>query len=431
MLGRRRFSRIFSRKSISFPLLLVLVLLLMTSCSNGAQESTDSKTIHIYQFKVEISEPLKAMVAEYEKEHPGIKVEVLSVGGGMDYAASLKAKFSSGDEPDIFTNEGYQDMETWFEYLEDLSDQPWVNELDDFAKRPMTKDGKLYGQPMNLEGFGFIYNRDLFEQAGITDLPQTLTELRQVAQRLEEQGIIPFANAYQEYWVLGNHLANIPFSRQEEPERFIEELDAQTNRIPGNPVFDDWVQLMDLMLEYSNPYPLTTDYNTQVTLFATGQAAMMPQGNWTQPQIDGINPDLNIGILPTPVNDDPALADYLAVGVPANWVVNKNSPVKEEAKDFLNWMVTSDTGKRYITEEFKFVPAFQSIKTSPDIVGDLGAEIIRRVEEDKVLSWNFSRFPKGLNHDLSSIMQAYIAGAITKEDMMQQFQEAWDNLKFR
>ena len=48
---------------------------------------------------------------------------------------------------------------------------------------------------------------------------------------------------------------------------------------------------------------------------------MMQQGNWTQVQIDGINPDLNLGMLPMPITNEPN--DKLFVGVPNYWVVNK------------------------------------------------------------------------------------------------------------
>ncbi|WP_025678223.1 ABC transporter substrate-binding protein [Paenibacillus polymyxa] len=411
--------------------LMLLLTCMLAGCGNTKAQQSGIKTIHIYQFKVEISEPLNKLKAEYEKTHPGIKLDIQSVGGGTDYGASLKAKFASGDQPDIFTNEGYQDRDTWFEYLENLSDQPWVKDLDDFARKPMTVNGKIYGQPMNLEGFGFVYNKDLFKKAGITKLPQTLDELEEAAKRLKAAGIIPFANGYAEWWVLGNHFINIPFARQSNPESYVADLNKGTARIPGNPVFDQWVKLLDLTLKYGNPNPLTTDYNTQVTLFSTGKAAMMHQGNWTQPQIDGINPNLNLGILPSPIDNDSSTGDKLAVGVASNWVVNKNSPVKQEAKEFLNWLVTSETGKHYITKEFKFVPAFKSITSSDETTGDLGAEISRYVKEGKIWSWNFQRFPKGLNQDLSSSMQAYIAGVITKDEMLQQFQGAWDNLKYR
>lgn len=120
-----------------------------------------------------------------------IKLDIQTVGGGADYGAALKTKFASNDAPDIFSNGGDAEMEMWIDRLEDLSDQPWVNDLVDMAKEPMTKDGKVYGMPMNLEGWGYIYNKDLFEQAGITELPKTYTQLADAAQKLEAAGITP------------------------------------------------------------------------------------------------------------------------------------------------------------------------------------------------------------------------------------------------
>ncbi|SDW47672.1 extracellular solute-binding protein [Paenibacillus sp. CF384] len=99
---------------------------------------------------------------------------------------------------------------------------------------------------------------------------------------------------------------------------------------------------------------------------------MMQQGNWTQVKLDSIDKELNLGLAPMPINDDPALNDKIFVDVPSNWVVNKHSSMKQEAKDFLNWMVTSETGRRYIVEEFMFIPALATIPFIPDQLGDIG-----------------------------------------------------------
>jgi raffinose/stachyose/melibiose transport system substrate-binding protein len=125
-------------------------------------------TLKMFQFKVEIADPLSRLIDEYQKQNPNVKIQVETVGGGADYGAALLAKFNSGDKPDIFNNGGYTDLDKWIENLEDLSDQPWVKDVVPLAKEPMTKNGKLYGQPLNLEGYGFIYNKDLFTKAGIT-----------------------------------------------------------------------------------------------------------------------------------------------------------------------------------------------------------------------------------------------------------------------
>jgi raffinose/stachyose/melibiose transport system substrate-binding protein len=424
--------------TISLVLLLSIFLAGCASTNNNAETGNNNQpakqkdvTIKMFQFKVEIAEQLTNMIAEYEELHPGVKIEVETVGGGADYGAALKAKFNSDDKPDIFNNGGFTDLELWIEHLEDLSDQPWVDNLVDVAKEPMTKDGKLYGQALNLEGYGFIYNKDLFAQAGITDPPKTLEELEAAAIKLEAAGITPFVNGYGEWWVLGNHFINIPFAQQADSDAFIKGLNEGTETIVGNESFQQWTELFDLTLKYGNKNPLQTDYNTQVTEFATGNAAMTQQGNWTQVAISQTNPEINMGFLPMPINNNAEDMDKLPVGVPNNWVIHKNSAVKEEAKAFLNWMVSSDVGQRYITEEFKFIPAFKNIEAGEEVLGQLAGDIIRYSQQDKTLSWNWFKFPGGeaSSNKFGDIMQAYVGDQITKEQMLEQFQKTWDDLK--
>ncbi|MFD7525074.1 extracellular solute-binding protein [Paenibacillus chitinolyticus] len=400
------------------------------SGSPAAGGEKKNVTLKMFQFKVEIAEALSKLIAEYEKE-TGVKIEVQTVGGGADYGAALKAKFNSGDKPDIFNNGGNSDLDVWQEHLEDLSDQPWVKDLAQGAGDPISKDGKIYGMPVGLEGYGYIYNKDLFQKAGITELPKTLTQLEDAAKKLQAAGITPFVNGYGEWWVLGNHFVNVPFANQPDPDKFIKGLNDGSQKIPGNAVFDNWVKLFDLTLKYGNKNPLQTDYNTQVTEFATGKAAMTQQGNWTQVQISKTNPNINIGFLPMPISDDAAANDKLLVGVPNNWVINKNSPNKDEAKKFLNWLVTSDMGKKYITNEFKFIPAFKTISVDEKVVGPLAADIMKYAKDGKTLSWNWFKFPGGeaTSKKFGDTMQGYVGKQLSKDQMLQDFQKAWDSLK--
>ncbi|WP_409345318.1 ABC transporter substrate-binding protein [Paenibacillus sp. MBLB4367] len=430
------------KKIAAFGLVPALLLSLAVGCANKEDVKTEAGgesakpadkqnvTIKMFQFKVEIADQLQKLVTEYEKQ-TGVKIQVETVGGGADYGAALKAKFNSGDKPDIFNNGGNADLDLWAEHLEDLTDQPWVKDMVNGAKDPMTKEGKLYGMPLNLEGYGYVYNKDLFAQAGITELPKTLSQLEEAAKKLQAKGITPFENGYGEWWVLGNHFVNLPFAQQANPDKFISDLNSGAAKITGNPAFENWVKLFDLTVKYGNKNPLQTDYNTQVTDFATGKAAMMQQGNWTQVQITKTNPNIKIGFLPMPISDDAAAMDKLAVGVPNNWVINKNSAVKDEAKKFLNWMVTSDIGKKYITDEFKFIPAFKSISADESILGPLAADIIKYSKEGKTLSWNWFKFPGGESSSkkFGDAMQGYVGKQKTKEQMLDEFQKTWDSLK--
>ncbi|MRX73884.1 extracellular solute-binding protein [Bacillus lacus] len=402
-----------------------------SSGSSGEEKpksgSGDVVTLNFFQFKVEIADQLQKLIDEFEAEHPNIKIKLETVGGGADYGGALKAKFASGEKPDIFNNGGFKELELWKEHLADLSEEPWAEHVLPIGKVPMTdEEGKLYGMPVNLEGYGFIYNKDLFKEAGVTEPPTNITELKAAAEKLEAKGINAFSAGYGEWWVIGQHLLNIPFAQQEDPEAFIAGLYDGSEKIPGNEQFKNFKSVLDAELKFSNDNPLTTDYNTQVTLFASGETAMLQQGNWTENMIYEINPDMNMGFLPISMTDDEN-ADRLPVGVPNNWVINKNSEHLEEAKQFLNWMVSSETGKRYITEEFAFIPAFDNIE--PEGLGDLGQSILEYSKEEKTIPWTWFRWPDGANKEFAASIQEYAAGKIDYDTLLERFQSTWDNLK--
>ncbi len=55
---------------------------------------------------------------------------------------------------------------------------------------------------------------------------------------------------------------------------------------------------------------------------------MIQQGNWIQPMIDQQSPNMNIGFLPIPINEEPA--DAIVVNVSNYWVVNKQSSAERK-----------------------------------------------------------------------------------------------------
>jgi raffinose/stachyose/melibiose transport system substrate-binding protein len=391
--------------------------------------SEDQKiTLEVWNRKVEISTQFEKMILAYEKENEGVDIIVRTVGGGVDDRSDLIAQLAAGKGPDIFTNGGYEEAKMWSEYLEDLSDQPWVENALEEALASMKIDDKIYGMPINLEGYGFIYNKDLFKEAGIETLPKTLTELIAAAEKLEAAGNIPFAIGYYEKWKLG-HLLNIAFAHQEDPDAFIKGLNDGTQEIDHNQAFKDLVGLLDVTIKYGNENPLTTDYNMEVNLFATGRAAMIQQGNWIQPMIDQQTPNMNIGFLPIAINDDPK-NDALAVGVPNYWVVNKQTTQekKKEAKKFLNWMVSSEQGKQFMTEQFKYIPAFKHIETNH--LGPLADDIIRYAKDGKTLSFNWFKYPGGardeFDHEFGLAMQAYVGKQLNHDQLLQELQKSWE-----
>jgi raffinose/stachyose/melibiose transport system substrate-binding protein len=296
----------------------------------------------------------------------------------------------------------------------------------------MTIDGKIYGQPVNLEGYGFAYNKILFKKAGIKELPKTFSELETAAKKLKGAGITPFSVGYAEWWVLANHGLNVPFAyEQADKPNFITGLNTGSAKIAGNKYFNDYFRLLDLTVKYGNKNPLTTDYNTEVTQFAHGQTAMIQQGNWIQPMLDKIKPNMNVGFIPMPLTDNEAQSDKLMVDVPSSWVIYKKAPEanKKAAKAFLNWMVSSQEGQTALVKNFKYIPAFKSIKANAKEIGFLGADLQKYSQEGKTYSWQFMKYPIGASLEFGAILQAYIGGKKSKDAAEKALDATWAKLK--
>lgn len=413
-----------------FLLLIGAVSLFLSACRDEVPpvktEKTEQKiTLELRNPKVEISTQFEEMTRAYERENPHVQIKVHTVGGALDDLADLKAEMATGKAPDIFTNRGYENAKLWRDYLEDLSEEPWINHAYKDALMPVNLDGKIYGMPVNLEGYGFIYNKDLFKQAGITEQPTTLSELTVAAEKLQKAGIIPFATGYYEDWKLGDHLMNVAFARQKDTDVFIRNLNKGTEKISTNQTFKDLLALLDLTIQYGNENPLTTDYTMEVNLFTSQKAAIIQQGNWIQPMIDQAAPDMNIGFMPILINDQP-IKESLVVNVPNYWVVNKQSSPekKKEAKKFLNWMVSSEQGKRFMTEEFKFIPAFKNIQAED--IGTLAEETLRLYEEGNTVPSNWFHFPVGIREEFGAATQLYVGKQLNRNQLLNEYQKSWE-----
>ena len=187
-------------------------------------------------------------------------------------------------------------------------------------------------------------------------------------------------------------------------------------------------EFIDFQNKYSVQPTLSLDYSQQVEeLFSTGQVAMIQQGNWVYSTIESMDPELaenGIGILPIPLNSEMKMP----VGVPNYWAVNKNKDDEEvqAAKDFLDWMYTSDTGKQFVLEEFKFIPAYEDYDESK-IADPLSKEIYAYATEGETSGWTFNGYPVAWAQDiLGANIQKYLGEAATWEEIVEESITEWE-----
>jgi raffinose/stachyose/melibiose transport system substrate-binding protein len=403
-------------------------------CSSGDKENADSGdkvTVDVFQFKVEFKNQFEDLVKQYEKENPDVDINVKTVGGGNDYGASLKSAFSAGDEPDIFNVGGPSDVEDYRDWLADLSETKSAQAALE-GTLDSVKDGEeVLGLPFNQEGYGYIYNKKVFKDAGIDPATiKTYEDLEKAVKTLDskkkELGLdAVFALAAKETWVIGNHLANV-YMAPDFNHSVLEAYNAKTVPFTKS---EELKRMLDLQAKYSVQPVLSLDYSQQVEqLFSLGKVAMIQQGNWTYNSILDIDPEhaeKNIGMIPIPVE---GFEGKLPVGVPMYWAVNKKSDEKvvQASKDFLDWMYTSDAGKTAVMEDFKFIPAYEGYDTAK-IADPLSQEIYKYSSEGNTIGWVFLGSPIGWQEEVLAVnMQKYLSGESSWDEAIKNAQESWE-----
>ena len=415
------------RKKLLIVLVLVTALTGFAFATGQAEGGGEAETVEldIFQSKTVIAEQFEAMAAEFEEANPNVTVNVETVGGSADWQTILKSRFTADEGPDVYNIEGPAQYELWSENIADLSGEPFTEEAVASAMAPLNINGNQYGAPVNFEGYGYIYNKDIFEDAGIDELPTSFSELADVAQQLEDAGYTAFSTGYGTWWVIGLHMLNVAFAQQDDPAQFMEDLTNGDASMANNRVFQDLQQLVDLTVEYGEDNPLATDHNQQVQMLANGEVAMIQQGVWKEVALFEANPDLNIGLIPLLINDQ-AKMDWVPVGVPWYFVVNaqRSAAEQEVAKEFINFMMISDTGQRYAVEEFGYIPAYKGV--SSEGLGGVGQGILAYAEQDKTIPWVFGQWPDGFaQQDAFNNLQAYVAGRQSWNETLQALDEAW------
>ncbi len=406
--------------------ILVAFLALSVISASGNAESGDQKVIRICQFKVEIADSLQQLAEEYE-ELTGIKVEVESTSSD-GYQTLLRTKFAGNEAPDIFNNEGFAQMGEWVEHLEDLSAESWVGDMVPSAKDGATIDGKVYGLPLYLEGYGLCYNPDMLEAAGITELPMTLSEFDALCTKLEEAGFAPIGLPFGSSYNPGRFMFNVAIAHQENPTEFIEAACRGEVDFVNNEIMNDWVDFLDVCLKHAYGNPLDLDFAGQISTFAFEENAITMANNGGWVSFREMNPEINAGYMVVPINDDPEFNDVLYAGPSTYWVVNKDSAVKEEAKDFLEWLVTSERGQYYLTEVFGFVPGLTTMTVTEEIVGPLSAAVSEAVADGRALGWEWPKYPNGAADAIGDAIIEYAAGRLDRTSFLQSVQDIFVRL---
>lgn len=367
----------------------------------------------IFQRKGELNAIFEEL-AEVYKAETGVTMEVWGdMGDG--YINTLQGKLTSGYGPTIFTVRAGVETELLKEYLSDLSSEPYIDKiLNDLELRA---DGKVVGIPYGLEGYGFLCNPNLVDPASIKDVASFEKAMKDAAAK----DVVPFELSDKGFMLIA-HILNVPFAMQADPLAFIEKLNKGEVKMADTPEFQEWAKYYAAIRD-NNPNPMEISYDKQIGDFATGKAAMIHQGNWTNVMFDDYEVDFDITMIPMPVNGN----KKISVGVPNFFAINTQSDPAEAqaAKDFLVWLYTSDTGKKFMVENLKLIPTVEGIE-APNLDA-MSQAVFDSTQKGETLMWTYNYWPNNIvNNFLAQVGQEFFLDkTMSEKDLLAKLDEAW------
>ena len=383
-------------------------------------KSSAGKELRLVNGKIEVDAQLKELAAAYEKE-TGVKVNIESMGGGIDIQGTLKGYFQADNMPDIFVNGGDTDFKNWEGHLVDMSNEKWVSDTEAAYK---DKDGKVVGFPYTTEAIGLAYNADVLEKAGID--PKSITgpdSMKKAFETLDSKkdelgltAVVGYvAEATNLYWSTGNHLFGVYEDgglKRDDTKYFdlLEQGKIDKDR------FSKYADMVELFNKYADSSLLVSGtYDQQIQNFSAGKYAFVTQGSWIGATMTNDDKEqyeaagkFKVGMIPYAFEEG---IDTIQTNSPSWWAVFDNDN-KEEALKFLQW-VSEDEGQKILVEKAGFVSPFKSISYVAD--DPFAQTITDYTKAGKTSAWHWLGNKEGLAQNaLGVVYQDFASGNLDK-----------------
>lgn len=370
------------------------------------------------------------IIPAFEAAHPGIKL-TFNPSAPAEYNAVLNSKLDGGSAGDLITCRPFDASLQLFQkgQLADLSELKGMANFSDVAKSGWsTDDGKqTFCVPMASVIHGFIYNKQAFEELGLTP-PNTVDEFFAVLDKVKESGkYIPMAMGTSDQWeaaTMGYQNIGPNYWHGEEGRKALIAGKAKLT----DPEFVAPLEQLAKWKPYLGDGFEAQTYPDSQNLFTLGRAAIYPAGSWEigpfTPQIGGA---FEMGAFPPPVpkeGDKCYISDHTDIGIG----LNAASKHAEQAKVFLDWVASPEFAELYANALPGFFPLSNGdVKLDNPLAQDF---IGWRKNCESTIRSSYQILSRGtpnLENDMWAVSAGVINGTITPADGAKKLQDGLDS----
>ncbi|WP_129667546.1 extracellular solute-binding protein [Phytoactinopolyspora endophytica] len=372
------------------------------------------------------------VAADFEAANPHVTIEI-NAQEHEDMGTRLDAAFQSGDVPDIYMERGGGELADHVEagLTRDLTDDV-ADTIENLggSVAGWQVDDRTYALPFSLGVVGFWYNTSLFEEAGISEPPETLDDFLAAVDALKAADIDPISVGAGDAWPAAHYwyYAALRQCSQDVLQDAVTSLDF------SDPCFVRAGETLQSIVEAEpfNPGFLTTPAQEGPTsasgLLATERVAMELAGHWEPGVMQGLTDDgeglgENTAWFPFPqVPDQEGDPDAVLGGGDA-WAVSRDAP--DVAVEFVDYLLSDEVQQGFAENDMGLPvnPAATDSVTDPALAGLLDV----RDSSPFVQLYFDTAFGESIGGAMNDAIALAFAGQASPEDIVDATQAAADN----
>jgi raffinose/stachyose/melibiose transport system substrate-binding protein len=414
--------------------LLSCTLLGLLSLSASAE--TTVKILHL-QKNPKIVAIWKGAAQEYEKAHPGVKIQFDYLENEA-FKAKLPTLLQSKDRPSMFHSWGggvmYEQINAGVcqDITSAISEGGFKDTFYPAGIQNFTYQGKTYGLPNDVGPIVFWYNKELCEKAGVDPTKiKYWDDLIDAVKKFQAAGITPIVAGGKDKWPLHFYPAML-MMRILGKEGMQAAYEGKNGGFAGPDVVKAFQLYKDLtaLKPFQKSY-LANTYPESAGTFHDGKTALHLMGTWDvlEGRADAADqkglPDEKLGWFLFPeVKGGKGHANDIFASVDG-WLVAKDAP--KDAVDFMKVWLGKDVQYK-LAEEGLFIPM---VKGSADVIKDQFQKAI--AQEVEKSQWIQIAMDQLLGPDTGRVFNDacadIAAGNMTAEQAANAIEKSWQQNK--
>lgn len=371
----------------------------------------------------------KGYAEEFHKIYPNINVTYEAV---TDYAESITLRLTNGDWGDVCfipATVEKSEMGTYFTPMGDYADlDPIYNNVAE-----KTYDDVVYGIPNGANATGIAYNKKVWEDAGITELPKTPDEFLDDLQTIKDKtDAIPLYTNFSDGWPLGELNAYVGISSNADPDYKNNKLLHQKDPFTKNDDMTGPYAVYYVMYEavargLVEEDPASSDWESSKRMINNGEISAMILKSWCIEQLVGAgdHPE-DVAYMPFPITVD----GKQATASGGNYAYGINNKASEDnqiaAMLYVKWMLEEST----IFDDEGSIPALKERELPDSLAGFAGIELLSdnpAQKGEETLYDDLCNMSELLNNNypVTEVVEAAMYGTKTLDELMAEWNQKW------